>query len=597
MHRLLLPLLLVICSSNIGLGRILKQDIPDTLTVYWYTSRPFIFQDELGAMQGLESEMIQLFAEFLQAEKDKKIYVDWKMTQSFGGILSQVKNMENSSALGASALSITDDRKEFASFSTPYLPEITVLISSEGTRIVGSYDEIDNMVESMEAVTIRGTKYESLLLDLKEQLSSNFKINYLGDDGNIIDGIKASGDRFGFVDLPIYLMQVKEGEQLTRQNFFNVKGEGYAFILSQNSPWKLLLDEFIEDPVYSQKIADIIASYLGQELYKFMDEINSGNEISTSILTKEKELQLALIKNANLKLEEEQLIQDILLVGIGIVGGFFFVIAYLFYRNRRSNKIVIGQKDQISTQQEDIRMKNESLMNRNAQLMNINEEKNNLMKILAHDIRSPLSQIIMITEILKNPSDSAVDMTKDLLKQIGTSAERINEMVSKILDVDNLENESIKVMRERVDVHEILMDIKSRYEDQSEKKGIQLIVKSCKKNNIIRTDHLLLTLVLENLVSNAIKFSPLETRVVFEADCKYDGVVFKISDEGPGFTDEDKGLLFNRFQKLSAKPTGGEASIGLGLSIVKKYVSDMGGQIWLESEKDKGSTFFVKLGI
>jgi len=70
-----------------------------------------------------------------------------------------------------------------------------------------------------------------------------------------------------------------------------------------------------------------------------------------------------------------------------------------------------------------------------------------------------------------------------------------------------------------------------------------------------------------------------------------------VSDQGPGFTDKDKSLLFNRFQQLSAKPTGDETSIGLGLSIVKKYVTDLGGEIQLESQPDKGSTFIVNFPV
>ena len=66
-----------------------------------------------------------------------------------------------------------------------------------------------------------------------------------------------------------------------------------------------------------------------------------------------------------------------------------------------------------------------------------------------------------------------------------------------------------------------------------------------------------------------------------------------MADQGPGFSEDDKKLLFTRFQKLSAQPTGEESSTGLGLSIVKKYVTDLGGNIWLESEVGSGSTFFV----
>jgi len=104
-------------------------------------------------------------------------------------------------------------------------------------------------------------------------------------------------------------------------------------------------------------------------------------------------------------------------------------------------------------------------------------------------------------------------------------------------------------------------------------------------------------LVLENLVSNAVKFSPNESLIQLKCESENESVIFKVIDEGPGFTEEDKQLMFNRFQRLSAQPTGGEPSTGLGLSIVKKYISDLGGTVWIDSEVGKGTTFFVKVPI
>ena len=106
---------------------------------------------------------------------------------------------------------------------------------------------------------------------------------------------------------------------------------------------------------------------------------------------------------------------------------------------------------------------------------------------------------------------------------------------------------------------------------------------------------MLLFLILENLLSNAVKFSPSGSTITMEALEKNDQINISVTDQGPGFTEEDKALIFNRFQKLSARPTGDETSTGLGLSIVKKYVTDLGGELWLESEIGKGSTFFVSL--
>ncbi|GAB4246725.1 MAG: hypothetical protein Tsb0034_25730 [Ekhidna sp.] len=573
-----------------------RQSKEATLDLYWFTSRPFIYEEN-EELKGIEPDLLSAFKDYIQKSEGVDIQLNWIKAKSFSGILDVVRNDAASNIVGVSALSITPERKIYADFSTKYLPDITVLVSSEGTPIVRSFDEINRMMNEMEAITIAGTKYEKMLLDMKSQLNATFKIKYIDSESNVLEVVSKEENKFGFIDLPVYLLAVQNGGDLTRQNFFTLIGGGYSFMFPEGSDWVEPFNRFIEDPANRKLISQIISDHMGEELYSFIDNIYAGEQVGTSILTKEKEMQLALIQNANLELERQQSLKNLLIIGIVIFGIFLLIIGYLFYKNQKTAKLLIGQKDQIYDQKEDIRAKNEQLMNRNSQLMSLIEEKNNLVKILAHDIRSPLSQITMITEILSNASDEAEDRKEEFLKQIGLSAKRINDMVSKILDVDNAEDDKIRVMRERVDLRDIFSDIRNRYTSQAAKKDIRLKVNSCTENYIIRTDHLLMTLVLENLVSNAIKFSPPNTTVILEADCKYDGVLIKVSDEGPGFTEEDKQHLFEKFHKLSARPTAGESSIGLGLSIVKKYVNDLGGEVWLESEEGKGSTFFVKLTV
>jgi signal transduction histidine kinase len=99
--------------------------------------------------------------------------------------------------------------------------------------------------------------------------------------------------------------------------------------------------------------------------------------------------------------------------------------------------------------------------------------------------------------------------------------------------------------------------------------------------------------IFENLISNAIKFSPPGKNIFVIVTDQGENVVTSVKDQGPGMNDDDKKKLFNKYQKLSAKPTGNESSTGLGLSIVKKYVEAMNGKIWCESEYGKGAAFFV----
>ena len=591
LRRLFVSLFVLLVSFVHG-----QEKTTTDLDLFWFTSKPFIYKDNDGRLIGIEAEMFESFKTFLFEEKGIEVTLNWLKAESFADVLEIIRNSDNPNSIGVSALSITDDRLSYADFPSPYLHDITVLVSSEGTPIVRSYKEMNEMMSSMKAITIKDTKYESLLKDLKDQLSADFEILYIESEKNVLEGVSASDNAFGFIDLPVYLMHLESGSKVIRQNFFTVKGQGYSYIMPKNGGWKNLFNEFLESDKYKKQITSILSKYLGDELYGFINDIYSGEELGTSILTKEKELQLALIRNANLQLEEESATKRLLIVGIAVITLFLFSIGYLFYKNQKTTSLLVGQKDQIEDQQEDIRQKNEQLMNRNAQLVALNEEKNNLVRILAHDIRSPLSQIIMVTDIIdQKMGGSLSEVEAKMLSQVTANAERINQMVTKILDVDGLEGNRIKVLQERVDVREIMRDVAQRYRPVAAKKNIELAMDVPANHYMIRTDHLLLLLVLENLVSNAVKFSKPDSIVELKAECAYDSVVFKVSDDGPGFSDEDKKKLFNRFQKLSARPTGGESSIGLGLSIVKKYVQDLGGKVWVESGEGNGSTFFVKL--
>src|SRR5690606_20865488 len=100
--------------------------------------------------------------------------------------------------------------------------------------------------------------------------------------------------------------------------------------------------------------------------------------------------------------------------------------------------------------------------------------------------------------------------------------------------------------------------------------------------------------IFENLISNAIKFSPVGKNVYVHLYYEDEKLKVEIKDEGPGISPEDMKKIFRKYQKLSARPTAGERSTGLGLSIVKKYVDLMNGKVWCKSTLGQGSTFIVE---
>lgn len=260
----------------------------------------------------------------------------------------------------------------------------------------------------------------------------------------------------------------------------------------------------------------------------------------------------------------------------------------------KKNSELATQKKQIQEQAEEINQSNQKILKKNEELVELNTEKNNLIHIVAHDLKSPLSQIKGLISLIKyNPDQLSADSVQ-CLEMMDNSANRLNEMIAKILDVKAIEEKKLNINLERVNISALAKECAQRYSLTADEKGIKL-VEEIADEVYAEVDQGFITQALENLLSNALKFSQSNTVVHFKLFQKKGNVLIAVSDQGPGITVEDKEKLFKKFQKLSAQPTGNETSTGLGLSIVKKFVEAVGGEIWCESEAGQGATFYVKL--
>src|SRR5262249_13779229 len=157
-----------------------------------------------------------------------------------------------------------------------------------------------------------------------------------------------------------------------------------------------------------------------------------------------------------------------------------------------------------------------------------------------------------------------------------------------------IESGKLEVHPENLHLLPLISSIISDYKQRADTKNIAIHFDE-KDDFIIMSDKNSLNSVFSNLLSNAIKYSPQGKNIIINFSFKEGYVTTEIKDEGPGLTMKDKEKIFEKFAKLSAKPTGGEDSIGLGLSLVKKLVNLNNGKVWVESEPGKGASFFVKL--
>ncbi len=247
----------------------------------------------------------------------------------------------------------------------------------------------------------------------------------------------------------------------------------------------------------------------------------------------------------------------------------------------------------ISNMHAELAKQKDEIVSKNDELVNLNQEKNNLIGIVAHDLKSPLNQIKGLVSIIRMTTPDMNEEAVNCLNLIESSAVRLNGMISKILDIEAIEAQTLNLNLQKIDFAESLNVIVERFKLDAYNKQINLHFSSS-ASGFIDVDLSYFNQIFENLLSNAIKFSPGEKTIYVSIFHEKDKLTAAIKDEGPGLSDEDKKKLFNKYQKLSARPTGNESSTGLGLSIVKKFVESMNGKIWCESEFGSGATFFVQ---
>ncbi len=232
-----------------------------------------------------------------------------------------------------------------------------------------------------------------------------------------------------------------------------------------------------------------------------------------------------------------------------------------------------------------------------------NAFKTELLGIAAHDLKNPLQAIMGFSQIIQ---ESQSDQQKTLFsaKAIEQSAKRMHRLIEDLLNSAKLDKNAIELKKSQADVAEILRSVVEQNRPSAEKKS-QTIELNIEGNSIAEIDEERMYEVFDNLISNAIKYSPIGKRITVKSEARnvktptgawQTTLLIAVKDEGQGLTEEDKEKLFRKFERLSARPTGGEPSIGLGLSIVKHLVELHAGRVWAESEgKGKGTTFFVEL--
>lgn len=235
------------------------------------------------------------------------------------------------------------------------------------------------------------------------------------------------------------------------------------------------------------------------------------------------------------------------------------------------------------------------LQHARARLREMNDEKNEFMGIVAHDLKNPLGAIQGYAELILEEPDIPRGELEDCAGRIRETSRRMTEMVQELLDANRIERGEMKVKIASTDLAPIVRAAAEAQRARAGAKQQVLGVEGDAGSVLALADPEVIYRVLENLVSNAVKYSPPGKAIQVRLRRQEQAVRSEVQDEGPGLSLDDQKKLFGKFARLSAKPTGGEHSTGLGLSIVKRMVESMNGQVWCESEPGRGALFVVQL--
>jgi|GEM_PF-2550785 len=312
----------------------------------------------------------------------------------------------------------------------------------------------------------------------------------------------------------------------------------------------------------------------------------------------EKRYQLELLEAENAKVQAENIViseqskrQTSYMVALfACLGIFLLLIGGLIYNsiNSRKKKRILERKNKQIEEQLG------AINTSKAKLENLYREQQALVQIVIHDLKAPLHKTLGLVNMMESSGELNPTQAKfvNLLLRVNEDA---GKLVNNLVELNALEAGSTTTEFSELNAGALLEEVADNFAPIAAKKSIQLKLNLPQEGLQVKSQREDLVRILDNLISNALKFSHSDKSVHLSLKKNEKKVVFSVKDEGPGISKEDQKRMFRKFQKLSARPTAGESSSGLGLSIVKALVERLGGEIKVQSEPGAGAEFEVSL--
>jgi signal transduction histidine kinase len=284
-----------------------------------------------------------------------------------------------------------------------------------------------------------------------------------------------------------------------------------------------------------------------------------------------------------------------LLFGVLNLSGFALCILVAGWWREAMERRLFAQREVMSET-------NAELGRMNEKLRNLNEEKSEFLALVAHDLRSPLSNIRSLAEVLALTPEPSKYERDDAVHEITETTDRMLEIVGNFLDFHAIEAGQLPLSLQPVSLNEIAKASRTQNLPAALRKSQRIELEVPSDPVWVTADRQLLVQIVDNLTSNALKFSQKNTIVkirvgqVSAAEGQPSASFIEVVDNGPGFTEADLAHVFKKFTRLSARPTDGEFSTGLGLALVKRFAEVLQATIHISKTEPNGATIRLTLG-
>lgn len=434
---------------------------------------------------------------------------------------------------------------------------------------LGRSRRIGRISSNISLVFMRVDKFDSALVYQKVCLQQYEKTKYDAGLANSLSIIGMTQVKLGQYQDAI--VSAKRAIKLSEpSHFFQEMNYGYYVLTEAYSG----LGDYKSALAMNQQMAAIQDSMYNAASAQKLIELETAK--------KEQEIKLLQSKQA-----QENIIRNALIAGALALAGFVALLIRGNNRRKRDNARLAELNDK--------------LFDANEELSLLTSEKDEILNIVSHGLKSQIFGIrsladSMTTALALDVAPINTASLSEMSRTISQASTQMFSLVTNLLTVNTAEQGLLKPILSKTNVGVVLNTVCEQFKEYAAVKNITLRLEEPQTEalNAI-ADEQMVREVLENLLSNALKYSPQGKTVVVRLKANNEVVRVEVQDEGEGISSNDMQKLFGKFARLSAQPTGGEHSTGLGLSIVKKMVEAMNGHVWCESELGKGATFIVEL--